>query len=170
MLVVRRAAYERAGGHAAIPTTMHDGLKLPRHFRRAGIATDLFDATPLATCRMYAGWRQVWDGFSKNAAEGMATRRALPVWTVLLCGGHVLPFVMLPGLAIFGASHLRLALAASGCAASWLSRLVLANRFGDTFGGIALHPVGVLMMLAIQWKALLSRRKPNNWRGRSYPA
>jgi len=53
LMIARREAYVRAGGHAAIGASMHDGLMLPRAFRRAGIMTGLFDATDLATCRMY---------------------------------------------------------------------------------------------------------------------
>ena len=95
LIAVRRDAYQRAGGHAAIRGSRHDGLMLPRAFRRAGCATDLFDATDLARCRMYRGGREVWQGFAKNATEGMAKPLALPVWTLLLGGGHVLPFLAL---------------------------------------------------------------------------
>ena len=45
-------------------------------------------ASGLATCRMYTDFSQAWAGFSKNAHEGLATPRALPVWTLLLGGGH----------------------------------------------------------------------------------
>ena len=48
LMVVRRAAYDKAGGHGAIRNSMHDGLTLPRSFRKAGFRTDLFDATPIA--------------------------------------------------------------------------------------------------------------------------
>jgi hypothetical protein len=69
LFIARREAYEAAGGHAAIRTTLHDGLQLPRAFRAAGYMTDLFDATPVATCRMYTGFSEVWHGFAKNATE-----------------------------------------------------------------------------------------------------
>ena len=50
----------------------HDGIKLPRAFRAAGFKTDLFDATDLATCRMYRNAREVWYGLAKNAGEALA--------------------------------------------------------------------------------------------------
>ena len=59
LMAVRRDAYRRAGGHGAIRNSRHDGLTLPRAFRRAGCTTDLFDATKLARCRMYRGRREV---------------------------------------------------------------------------------------------------------------
>jgi hypothetical protein len=69
----------------AIRGSRHDGpaaVSLPR----AGCATDLFDATDLARCRM-SGRTGGLAGFAKNA-EGMAKPLALPVWTLLLGGGQ----------------------------------------------------------------------------------
>ena len=102
LMAVRRAAYGAVGGHGAIRASRHDGVTLPRAFRAAGFRTGLFDATPLARCRMYEDAAAVWRGFSKNATEGMARPVTLPVWTVLLGGGHVLPFVLVPVAEIAG--------------------------------------------------------------------
>ena len=49
----------------------------------------------MARCRMYRGFRAAWEGFLKNATEGMATPVGLPVWTALLAGGHLLPPLLL---------------------------------------------------------------------------
>ena len=53
LFIARRDGYEQCGGHARLRDSLHDGIKLPRIFRRAGFATALFDATDLASCRMY---------------------------------------------------------------------------------------------------------------------
>jgi cellulose synthase/poly-beta-1,6-N-acetylglucosamine synthase-like glycosyltransferase len=169
LMAVRRDAYRRAGGHAAIRNSRHDGLTLPRAFRRAGCTTDLFDATNLARCRMYRGGREVWQGFAKNATEGMAKPAALPVWTVLLGGGHVLPFLLL--LAAF-ASGSWAALAASALAGACVygTRIALALRFRQSWPGALLHPFGIALLLALQWSALVAelRGRPAVWRGRAY--
>ncbi|MBK1837316.1 glycosyltransferase [Azospirillum sp. YIM B02556] len=172
LIAVRREAYDEAGGHAAIATSLHDGVTLPRAFRRAGQGTDLFDATGLARCRMYRGWREVWSGFSKNATEGMATPAALPVWTLLLFGGHVLPWLLLGWAALDPLPLAAVVLACLAAAAGLIFRLLLAVRFRQSIVGALLHPVGVLIMLAIQWSALLRARrgKPSEWRGRTYQA
>lgn len=171
LILVRREAYRQAGGHAAIRASLHDGVTLPRAFRRAGIMTDLFDAAGLARCRMYRGWREVWSGFTKNATEGMATPTALPVWTLLLFGGQVLPWLLLAAAALVpvGPALVPAVLAAS---AGLLLRLLLAVRFRQGAAGALLHPVGVVILLAIQWSALLRSRagRPSSWRGRDYPA
>jgi len=164
LFIARRAAYERAGGHAAIRASLHDGLTLPRAFRRAGIGTDLFDATRFATCRMYANAAQVWEGLGKNATEGMARPVPLLVWTAILGGGQIVPVVLMiwaPSPAALSALVLSVGL-----------RLVLAARFQQPRISAVLHPVGVLALLAVQWAALVRslRGRPSTWRGRAYPA
>ncbi len=163
LFIVRASAYRRMGGHASIRASMHDGLKLPRAFRRAGFATALFDATSFAQCRMYTCFGEVWEGLGKNATEGMATRWALPVWTVLLGGGHVAPFLLetlSPGV-----------LPLCACAASLALRAALALRFRQDPRSVVFSPLGVLLMLAVQWNALIraARGQPATWRGRVYP-
>ncbi len=164
LFIVRRDAYIRAGGHAAIKASLHDGLTLPRAFRRAGSMTRLFDASGFAQCRMYANAAQVWEGLCKNATEGMAKPRALPVWTVILGGGQILPAVLMllaPGWT-----------AALALLASVGFRLLLAARFHQPWIAAVLHPLGVAALLAVQWWSLIraARGRPATWRGRAYPA
>ena len=161
LFIARAPAYHRAGGHAAIRASLHDGITLPRAFRRAGIMTGLFDATDFSTCRMYDSARGVWEGLTKNATEGMAKPGALPVWTVLLAGGHILPFLLLPAPLAFLA-----------CGFSWGLRAVLAVRFRQPWRSVALHPVGVAALLVVQYAALLraARGVKATWRGRAYTA
>lgn len=171
IIMVRREAYQTAGGHVAIRTTLHDGLKLPRLFRRAGFRTDLVDGTDLAMCRMYSGVRDLVRGLLKNATEGMANPVALPVWTLLLLGGHVLPWILLPFA--FGAGPPgALALTMLACALPLTARLLQALRCKEPLGAVPLHPFGVLALVAIQWAALIRRRMgiETDWRGRAYQA
>ena len=164
LFVARRAAYVAAGGHAAIRASLHDGLLLPRAFRRAGFMTGLFDASRFATCRMYTNSAQVWEGLTKNATEGMAKPAALPIWTAILAGGAVLPPVLLVVAPSWPA--------AMACLLSLTTRLVLAWRFRQPVVSALLHPLGVAGLLALQWAALLraASGRPATWRGRAYPA
>ncbi len=162
LFIARRDGYRAMGGHGAIFASLHDGLTLPRAFRRHGLATGLFDATAIASCRMYDNRRDLWEGLSKNATEGMATRRSLPVWTALLGGGHVLPAALM----LLAPSPQALAAVACNIAL----RALLAYRFRQSLCGAAMHPAGVLTLLALQWTALSRARsgRPTTWRGRSY--
>lgn len=170
LFLARREEYEKAGGHTAIGSSLHDGVALPRAFRRAGIATDLFDATPAASCRMYHDAGEVWRGLAKNAAEGLASPGKIVPVTLLFLFGQVMPVILLV-LALLGVlSPWVLLPAGLGTLALYLPRLAAARRFRQPLDGALLHPLAILVFLAIQWTALgrglLGR--PAAWKGRSY--
>ncbi len=170
-MMVRRDAYLSSGGHAAIRATMHDGLLLPRLLRHAGYRTDLADLTDLATCRMYTDWRQVWQGLAKNATEGIADPvRILPI-SLLLLLGQVMPFVLAIWLWLRGGAStpiVGLVLIAIGSA--WLPRLLASVRFRQNWQGALLHPLGIVVLLAVQWYALTRKLMGGavSWKERSY--
>lgn len=199
-----KAAYEKVGGHShpLVKESLHDGIKLPRAYRMCGLMTDTSDATHDATCRMYRTAGQVWNGFAKNAREGLGAPILIWIWTLLLAGGHLLSWVLLP-FAIEPAMEeatreylvryppttgmpepplpppppgfaARTALGLS-VLACWLS---MAPRFGcvwvykQSWLGALFHPVGVLLMLAIQWYATVRVwvGRPVGWKGRTHPS
>jgi len=168
LFIARREAYERCGGHAMLRDSLHDGIKLPRLFRQAGFATNLFDATDLATCNMYHTNADTWRGLGKNATEGLAAPFTILPMTMLLFCGQVLPFVLLAFAPILSASALVLATVAAALA--YLPRLLAARLFRQPLGGALLHPLGVGALLAIQWHALVRRLagRPSVWKDRSY--
>ncbi|MFM1768201.1 MAG: hypothetical protein RJA22_730 [Verrucomicrobiota bacterium] len=170
LFVSWRDAYERCGGHAMLRDSLHDGVKLPRAFRRAGLGTDLFDATDLATCRMYRSSAETWRGLGKNATEGLAAPGTILPMTLLLLGGQVLPWVLLAAAPWLSAKALGLAGAAA--ALSWLPRLLGVVLFRQPLGSALLHPMGVLALLVIQWQALARHclGRPMEWKGRRYAA
>ena len=171
LLMVRADAYRAAGGHAAIASRMHDALHLARNFRKATLGSTLVDATALATCRMYDTADAVWSGFSKNATEGMARPLALPVWSVLLIGGQLLPILSL-ALALTTPLFTRgeTVLLALSCLMLVVARAALAVKCRERWSAVLVHPVGVVLTLAIQYQAFWRylRGGRAEWRGRSY--
>jgi len=171
LFVTRRADYERAGGHEAIRTSLHDGVKLPRAYRRAGLATDIFDASDIACCRMYERNTDVWRGLSKNATEGIGAPATIVPFTLLLAGGQILPFVMVAWGLITGWNGWptwAIPVAVAAAALAWLPRLLEATRFRQSLASAAAHPLGVAVFLAIQWAALVRKLLglKTAWRGR----
>lgn len=169
LFLATREGYDKAGGHTAIRGSLHDGLALPRAFRSAGLATDLFDATSVATCRMYRNAGEVWRGLAKNAHEGLATPGKIVPITLLFLAGQVLPPVLLM-LAAAHAESTDMAVAGVGTLALYLPRLAAVRRFRQPLGSALLHPLGVLVFLAIQWTAFGRRLlgRPAGWKGRTY--
>ncbi|MBP0462660.1 glycosyltransferase [Roseomonas sp. PWR1] len=161
MMMFERGAYEAVGGHGALRTTLHDGLKFARLLRARGHRTEIVEGSGVATCRMYRDFAEAWRGFLKNAREGMATPVGLPVWTVVLAGAHLWPFFLLPAWQ-----------AAIALAMVFGLRMAITRRAREPSWTILLHPVAVLVALAIQWTALvrfLMGRK-EGWKGRAYAA
>ena len=169
-LMMDRAAYEATGGHAAIRATMHDGLLLPRLLRRHGFCTDLADLTSLARCRMYTDARQVWLGLAKNATEGIAApARIVPISTVLLLG-QVVPFALATWLMAHHTSAGVQACVLVATCAAWLPRILAVVRFQQDWRGALLHPLTILLLLAVQWYALLRKLRGGavSWKDRAY--
>jgi hypothetical protein len=162
VLAVRRDAYERSGGHAAIPDRIHDAVALARNFRARGFRTDLFDATDTFQCRMYRRASEVWHGFAKNAHEGLATPQLIIPSTLLLLGGQALPLA----LVLLAPSPL----AFLATAAAFAPRLIGAARFRQSLTGALLHPLGICVLVTIQWFAFVRTlmRRPAAWKGRIY--
>jgi glycosyltransferase involved in cell wall biosynthesis len=170
IFVTNRAAYQAAGGHSAIRESRHDGLTLPKAFRRVGLATDLCDATRIASCRMYRNARELIDGLLKNATEGLAEpKRIVPV-SLLLLLGQVLPIVLFAYVWLSGASNLLRTLTAAALLFSYLPRMLAVIRFQQPWGAALFHPLSILILLAIQWIALVraALRLPATWKGRTY--
>ncbi len=174
LFMARRDAYFQAGGHEAIKSTLHDGLRLPKTFREAGYITDLVDATDIASCRLYHNAREVWNGLMKNATEGLGAPAVIVPMTLLLLGGQVLPFVLLalsPVLNLsLSAGSVAILVVAVTC--GYLPRVIAAWRYRQSPVSVIFHPLAVAVLELIQWTALVRDlfSGKSSWKGRSYPA
>ncbi len=176
-MMTYRDAYRRSGGHAAVRTTMHDGLRLPHRYRTMGLRTDLADLTHLATCRMYRSAAEVWRGLSKNATEGMATPSRIVPFTLSLGFGQVLPLPMLLWLLwqrnrpAHSFSHPSILLAVA-LVAGYLPRILASLRFRQSWRSVLSHPVGIAVLLLLQWIALIRKLcgVQATWKQRAYDA
>lgn len=190
LMLVEREAYFASGGHAAIRETRHDGLRLPRLFREHGYRTDIVDLTNLASVRMYETPSAVWVGLAKNATEGMAAPRRIVPFTLLLGLGQIAPAILVVLTLILAVSLIThhgtigttmgvtdpfiavLLVFASLLAlmVSYLPRLLAVPRFKQPLRSAWLHPLGVTILLAVQWYALARQvvGRPVGWRARRY--
>lgn len=169
LFLAKKADYFACGGHAAIKGSRHDGIKLPRTFRKAGLSTDLFDATDLATCRMYESFGQVQRGLLKNATEGIANARLIAPFTMLLLGGTILPIALLVTGLLQSWSPILLIFLGILSLLSWIPRVVASLRFQQSILGAACHPIAILWFVGLQWIALIRELLglKTRWRGRN---
>ena len=65
-MLLRRAAYDRAGGYKAIRTEVVDDVCLGRRVIASGGEWRFMDGTRHVSCRMYRGYKEAVGGFSKS--------------------------------------------------------------------------------------------------------
>ncbi len=67
-ILVRRAAYDAVGGHAAVATEILEDVALARLFRDAGHRVYFRYGGDAVRTRMYRNWAQLREGWTKNLA------------------------------------------------------------------------------------------------------
>ena len=165
-----RAGYQLTGGHSGIRQSRHDGVMLPRLYRRAGLKTDIFDASEIAACRMYQSMSETWLGLLKNATEGFARWPALPMITVIMLAAFVAPVIFVGVWICEVGLQGQGPLVAITLVSGYLPRLICCLRYDRAWSGALLHPVSVLLFLSIQWIAWINQKRGRSvqWRQRSY--
>ena len=170
LFITTRSAYYAAGGHAVIKSSLHDGIMLPRAFRKAGLRTDIFDASDIASCRMYETNQDVLQGITKNATEGIGAPKTIVPFTILLGGGVIAPTLLLACMFTgISQSWITMIGTLSGLALSYFPRIMTLSRFRQSTGSVCFHPLAVGMFLTVQWFALGRRMLgiKTSWKGRS---
>lgn len=169
LFLANKKDYFACDGHRAIAQSRHDGLQLPKAFRRHGLTTDIVDATSIASCRMYEDARGVVNGLLKNADEGIANNRLIFVFSTLLTCGVLMPILlfiygMYKGWGTWAMGILLLLIGIS-----YLPRWIAAHKFQQSWFGAICHPFSVITFLTIQWVAFGMRSLGirSQWRGRS---
>ena len=168
LFMTAKDPYQRAGTHQSIASSRHDGIKLPRAYRTAGLVTDVVDGTGLAECRMYHNAGEVVRGVLKNAHEGIAQPKLIFVFTILMLGGSVMPLLVL----VF-------ALGSGNTLAAWVSglavllghlpRAISARQFRQPIAGVVFHSASVAVFILLQWIAfgMSVAGRQVAWRGRT---
>ena len=156
LLAVRREAYDRAGGHAAVRDAVVEDIELLRAIKRTGGRGGVCDGTELATTRMYDSWDELVDGYTKS----LWTLPPATLVTMLLL------YVWPPIAALRGSRA-----GAIGYAAGVAGRVMTARRTGSRALPEALaHPASVAAFVLLAGRSRLARRRGTlSWKGRSLP-
>jgi cellulose synthase/poly-beta-1,6-N-acetylglucosamine synthase-like glycosyltransferase len=174
-MFVRASAYRAAGGHEALRNSVIDDLHLATNVRRSGGRCRMVRADDRARIRMYRGFREIFDGFTKNMAyvfEG--------------CGGGFLAFSTAFSFLAWSVPALVLIAAAAGAPvpsadAAWatlalglaiLGRAAIAVHLRQPIWPCLTHPFMAAVWTAITARSLAWRflRRELRWRGRTFPS
>jgi len=163
-ILVRRAAYDAVGGHAAVATEILEDVALARLFRNAARRIHFRYGGDAVRARMYRNWPQLREGWTKNLAllfpqPGFLAFQSLLLWFAVWAS---------LGIAISGAlSHRFLMIA---FAAFWLlviRRLRAANftTANNLFAMAAGPPIFVYLL----WRSKRAHAIGQvEWKGRVY--
>lgn len=159
--LVRRAAYDALGGHAAAPMEPVDDMMLARRAKRAGYRNRMACGGPGLHLRMYRGSLDLVRAMRKNAL-GLP---GLPLLAPLLVPGVVLLFGVPVLLALLGWPGTGLLV--------WLAWPAMVAEAHQRTTGRAVEPVwmlwplvGPVLAAGIAWALWDALRGVNHWRGR----
>ncbi|MEG3634836.1 glycosyltransferase [Micromonospora palythoicola] len=166
-LVVDRAGYLRAGGHAAVADQVLEDIELARAVKRAGGRIALADGSRLASCRMYEDWPQLRDGYTKSLWASFGHPGAAAVVLTVLLALYTAPPLVAGAALLAGAPTVAgVAVGAylAGVAGRWVSARATSGRaWPDALG----HPVSVAVLGWLTLRSYhLRKRRRLSWRGR----
>ncbi len=164
--LVRRKAYEGAGGHAALPMAVVDDMRLGKLMKTAGYRQHVLAGFDFVAVEWYPGVPEMVKGLQKNFFAGLDYKVSMLVWlTVLILLLRVWPWaglVLTSGLAWW-------------CnALAILSGLLLyadvLRRTDYGYSCLIFAPVVVWIELAMYWSATfwVLKRGGIEWRGTFY--
>ena len=169
-LLVRRSAYETAGGHAAIRGAVLEDVRLAEEFRRHGLRMRVAFGPELVSTRMYRHRAEMFEGLLKSVHGTRFSALQQVGFLAGLVGFFWAPLFVLP-LGILWASW---PVAVAG--AVLIGALVVKHaEFSRGMGGRRvdglLFPIAVGFYVALVLTSLVRglSRRPLVWKGRVYP-
>jgi chlorobactene glucosyltransferase len=166
-ILLRRSAHAAVGGHEAVRNDVLDDVGLATAVTGAGLTYHMTFMTSIFSCRMYAGFADLWEGWSKNLFPGLGWNWSalvgLIVFTLLTT---ILPYAVLGAGAVLGGPWL-----AWGGALVLLVqalRLYLDRAFSqDPAYGLTHGPATGLLLVLLVNSAIRTSRGTATWKGRT---
>ncbi len=165
--LVRREVYEAVGTHRTIAMRPDDDLKLGKIIKGSGFRQHILGGYGMLRVPWYGSLRELVHGLEKNAFSGVDYR----VWLVVLATAALLTLDVWPFLAVWLLEGLPRYLYLGTIAVIWLHALQTARQMRQSLWSAFLFPVAVLLMIFIQWRAMILTYWNNGirWRDTHYP-
>jgi cellulose synthase/poly-beta-1,6-N-acetylglucosamine synthase-like glycosyltransferase len=145
-MVLDTTAVRSIGGFASVAGEVLDDVALARSLKRAGFRATVAEGSSLATCRMYNGWVELREGYTKNLWSATGSLFGAAAIIVLLGGLYLVPVVgFAVGIAQRNSSLV--AMSVGGYVAGVAGRLVTARTTGGSLHDAVLHPVSITVLV-----------------------
>lgn len=174
-LLVKRALYDRAGGHEAVRDHVAEDLRMAQEVCRAGGVVHFVEGREFLVTRMYAGLGELMRGWGKNVYAGgrdsielgALGRAALRVVFPVPALWNVLPALMVLVAAVGALPPSVLWWGITCYAASVLFWMLVNHEFGVPAWYALLYPLAAAMMA---WLLTLAAWRGDRveWKGRTY--
>lgn len=164
--LVRRREYAAAGGHEALKDSVVDDVALARLLRRAGHGTEFVRADDgFVSLRMYAGAREIVDGFTKNMFSVFGRSYLVATMALLVTlVGNVLPIF----LSALGDPYAIATLVVTAATRVILFRSLRYRLDNAIFGHVPMVLIWSFILVRSTWRTGIRRQL--HWRGRTYDA
>jgi glycosyltransferase involved in cell wall biosynthesis len=163
-ILVRRAAYDAVGGHAAVATEVLEDVALARLFRNKGKHVYFRYGGDAVRARMYRNWPQLREGWTKNLALLFPHPERLAVQSLFLwlAAGSTL------GVAVIGVASRHFAWIAFALFWLLLYRRIRAAHFAPANNLIAIA-FGLPMFAYLLLRSTKAHESGQvSWKGRAY--
>lgn len=177
-ILMRRDDFEALGGYARLQDVVIEDLELAREFKRSDRRVYVALTRGLFRTRMYHGWREIWEGLSRSAFEGVGFSVARVLAATMT--GNVLAVFPWVAALVLGLRDLWVAaswtadrallLSVATCLASALVYLPVLTLLGVSPLYIFTLPLGCIFYSGVAlnsaWVSVMGRGVP--WKGRLY--
>ncbi|MEZ4475159.1 MAG: glycosyltransferase [bacterium] len=169
-LLFARTAYDALGGHEAIKGSVLDDVDFAKRAKAERVPYRLYFAPGVFRCRMYTGFKEIWNGWTKNLfpALGYSVIATLII-VALLFASSLLPFVLVAKNLAFGPPYPAFLWAELALVALILATDAVGHRTnGYRWGLFWTFPLGMLVVLGLflnsAWR--IKSGKGAVWKGR----
>jgi cellulose synthase/poly-beta-1,6-N-acetylglucosamine synthase-like glycosyltransferase len=170
--LIRRDAYQAAGGHAASAASIIDDVALAGRLKASGVVPLACRGEALVSVRMYTSLEAIAEGFTKNSYSFLREQRATGALVALstASAAGVLPTLLGTLIGKRARGRRLLALAAYGAQAVGI--LFWVRLFGVPLRYALLAPLGAMVFMGIALRSTLRTvsGRAVAWKGRSYRA
>jgi glycosyltransferase involved in cell wall biosynthesis len=149
--LVRAATYRAIGGHHPIRMRPDDDLKLGKIIKRAGHRQDVVHGTGLIAVEWYGSLAELLSGLEKNT---FSTVNYNP-WLNALTSVPPLVFNVWPFVAVFVVPGPARWIYLAVCLVLWSMSLATAQAMRAPVSAGLGFPLGVLLLVYIQWRSML---------------
>jgi glycosyltransferase involved in cell wall biosynthesis len=103
-ILIKHSVFKKIGGYKTIKDRVADDVEMAKLVKESGFKIGLAQAQELMRFRMYDGYSEIWNGWSKNIFMGLVQKRdlrskskqiiTLLIGLIVVFGAVVLPFIV----------------------------------------------------------------------------